>query len=160
MSGKPWHGHHRPGQNHHKARSRADIGLPHINLKALGTSQQPGIIGERILGLGHTYGKLSKPQLFHPVDLFLRLRGEYNSTGPVNFPGDGLDLFRKAQLIPVQQPEVALFVLQHIQHLKGKLLSALSSLFPHPGERERAAPLLTEVLYKGGLRLRVGDKAV
>ena len=67
--GKSGHGHDIAGQGNDETCARADLEVADGNSEALGSTEQSGVIGERVLGLGHADGQSREAEVSQLFDL-------------------------------------------------------------------------------------------
>ena len=94
LRGKPRHGGDVAAQGVDKARAGGKAHIAHRQPEAFWRALESGVVGERILGLGHAHGQVSVALRFQLAEFFKRGFFKRNAVRAVDFLGDGLYFLR------------------------------------------------------------------
>jgi hypothetical protein len=83
-SGRPGHPHDVAADRDQEPGAGRDLDLAHGEREALGPAEQPGLLGERVLGLGHADRQVRQPELGDRPQIGLGLGGQVHVTEMVD----------------------------------------------------------------------------
>ena len=110
------------GRDHHVAQRHVEV---------LRAAHQDRIGGERILRLGHADRQVAEAGFLQLVELVAELLVGQHVGGAVDFAADDAHLLPERAGVGIEQREVGLRVLDHVDHGAGQFLGALRRRGPN-----------------------------
>ena len=157
--GQAGHGEDVAGEGNQEAGAGGDLNVPHGDGEVLRGTQELGVIGEGILGLGHADGQVIKAEVGELLELLLRGGGDDDAVSVIDLGSDGVELVLNAVVDVVDELEVVGLVAQAHDFLSQRK-TAFAALGPHFAQADVDAQLAALALDEVELGLGVGRERV